>query len=161
MRRYAISAFVRGLVFALVFFGTEVRLDCLNWWWSPSVVSRLRLTVQQSAAIERDYQESLPARRRVSEEVFGLTRQIATRIEAGEYDDDSLVLTAKLARPESMERDIRRQMLERADCAPSPEQRQTLSRLAGEKRPGVSGLPLLGRSRAAEREPAAAQSPRP
>jgi Spy/CpxP family protein refolding chaperone len=129
-----ISTFVRGLVFVLVLAGTEARLECVRWWSSPTVVSALGLTAEQTVAIERLYQDSLPARRHASEELCGLTGQIASRIEAGEYDDESLHLTERLAKAQSAQRDARRQMLELAARALSPEQRETLSRLVGEKR---------------------------
>jgi hypothetical protein len=125
---------LRALVFVLVLAGTEARLGCLNWWWSPSVVSALRLTATQSMAIERLYQDSLPAQQHASEEVFGLTGQIAHRIDAGDYVDESLHLTERLAKAQSTEREVRRHMLELADRALSPEQRERLSRLVDEAR---------------------------
>jgi hypothetical protein len=125
---------LRGLVFILVLAITEARLECLNWWWSPSVVSALRLTATQSMAIERLYQDSLPAQQHASEEVFGLTGQIAHRIDAGDYDDESLHLTERLAKAQSTECEVRRHMLELAAHALSLEQRERLSRLLGEAR---------------------------
>jgi hypothetical protein len=127
------STFVRGVLIVLVLVGTEARLESVRWWCSPTVVSALRLTAEQSAAIDRLYQDSLPARRHGSEEVFGLTGQIAKRIEAGDYDDDTLRLTERLAKAQSAQRQVRRQMLELAAGALSPQQRETLSRLVGEK----------------------------
>ena len=74
-------------------------------------MSALRLTPEQAAAVERLYQASLPARRQASEERFGLTGRIAKRIEAGDDDDEPLHLTEKLAKAQSAQCDLRRQML--------------------------------------------------
>jgi hypothetical protein len=145
LSRYGPSTFARGLVFVLVLTGTEAHLDCLNWWWSPSVVSALRLTAEQSATIEREYQESLPARRRACEEVFSLTREIANRIDAGDYDDDLLHLTERLAKAESTEGEVRRRMLERANRALSPEQRVSLSQLLERRASVANAVPRLAK----------------
>ena len=131
--RARISTLVRGLLFTVVLVGTEARLESVRWWCSPTVVSALRLTAEQSAAIDRLYQDSLLAQRHGSEDVFGLTGQIAKRMEAGDYDDDTLRLTERLAKAQSAQREVRRQMLELAVGALSPQQRETLSRLVGEK----------------------------
>jgi hypothetical protein len=59
--------------------------------------------------------------------------QITKRIEAGNYDDELLHVTKETRKAQSAQREVPRQMLERVARAPSPQQRETLNRLVGEK----------------------------
>jgi hypothetical protein len=92
------------------------------------------MTQQQSAAIERVYVESLPARQRAVEEVIGLSEDIATRLHDGLYDDEQLQLTAKLAGALTKQRELRRRTFELSVQVLTPPQRDKLTRLIADKR---------------------------
>jgi hypothetical protein len=132
--RQQLARFTRVLVCAVVVVGTQTHLQSVRWWWSPPIVSALALTQQQSAALEKLYRESLPTRQHASEDVVGLTDDIATRLQDELYDDELLHLTAKLAGARLKQYDLQRAGIESAVHVLTPSQRDELTRLIVEKR---------------------------
>jgi hypothetical protein len=129
-----IALLAHGFVLLLILAGTQVHLQSVRWWWSPAVVSALHITPAQAAAIEREYENNLPAQRHASEEVAGTTGRVVDLIRAREYDDELLHTTEKLVRAYQMQGELQQKMLARAARALTPDQRQQLSRLVPEKR---------------------------
>jgi hypothetical protein len=132
--RKQIARFTRVFVCAVAVVGTQARLESVRWWWSPPIVSALALTQQQSAALEKLYRESLPTRQRASEDVVGLTDNIASRLQDELYDDELLHLTARLAGARLKQYDLQRAGIELAVHVLTPSQRAELTRLIVEKR---------------------------
>jgi len=87
-----------------------------------------------SIAIERLYEDSLPAQRHAGEEVVALTARVDTLIRFGLYNDELLHLTGELVKARSVQCELRRQMLERTARPLSPQQREKLTRFIAEKR---------------------------
>jgi hypothetical protein len=125
--RRPVARFTRVLVWTLIVVGTQVRLESVRWWWSPPIVSALAMTEQQSTAIERLYQESLPMRQHASEDETGLTDDIVKRLDDGLYDDELLHITERLAGAWVKQRDVRRQTFNRAVQVLTPRQRDKLT----------------------------------
>ena len=113
---------------------TQAHLVSARWWSSPTVVSALGITPDQSVTIERLSEDRLPARRNAGEEVIGLTARVAELIRADVYDDQLLHVTEQLLKARSVQWELHRQMLERTARALSPQQRKTLTRLVAERR---------------------------
>ena len=129
-----ISFLAQGLLLLLILAGTQEHLQSIRWWWSPTVVAALGITSEQAAAIERAYEDSLPAQRHASEEVIDATARVADLIRAQVYDDQLLHLTERLAQAHSTQSELHRKLLERAARALTPEQRRMLGRLDARKR---------------------------
>jgi len=85
-------------------------------------------------AIERLYEDSLPARRHAGEEAVALTARVETLIRFGLYDDELSHLTGEPVKARSVQWELRRQMLERTARPLSPQQRETLTGFIAEKR---------------------------
>lgn len=107
----------------------ETRLDCARWWCSPSIISALTLTQEQSAAIEQLYEDSLPTRQQTSESVMRLTVHASDLIYQRAYDGELLQTTGELARVRAEEADIRRRALERTERVLTQGQRLRLAQL--------------------------------
>jgi Spy/CpxP family protein refolding chaperone len=122
------------VVVLVIFASTQVHLQSVRWWWSPTVVAVLRITPEQSAAIERAYEDSLPAQRHASEDVIDTTGRVVDLIRAAVYDDQLLHMTEKLVNAYSSQDEVQQKMRERAAHALTLEQRQKLIRLIAQKR---------------------------
>ena len=127
--RRGIFILARGFVLAVVVAGTQVHLASARWWWSPTVVSALGITPEQSVAIERLSEDNLPARVHAGEEVIDLTARVGTLIRSDVYDDELLRLTEQLLKAYSVQWELHRQMLAPTTRALSPQQREKLTRL--------------------------------
>ena len=123
----------QSVVVLLIFASTQVRLQSVRWWWSPTVVAVLGITPEQSAAIERSYENSLPAQRHASEEVIDTTGRIVDLIRAQVYDEQLLHMTEKLVNAYSSQDEVQQKMREGAAHALTREQRQKLIRLIAQK----------------------------
>jgi hypothetical protein len=99
-----------------------------------TAVSALELTPRQAAAIERLYQESLPTRQHASEDVIGLTEDIATRLRDGRYDGELLHATERLAGARVTQCELRRHAFERSVQVLTARQRRVLTRLIAAQR---------------------------
>lgn len=129
------AIFLRGVVVVTVIAGSQAHLEPLRWWSSPKVVSAIGITPQQAIAIERLYEDSLPAWRHAGEDVVNLTGRVARLVRAGKYHDDALLrLTSELVRARSVQYELHRHMLERTALPLWPEQRARLVRIMAEKR---------------------------
>lgn len=134
-RRRRLAIFWRGVVVVTIVAGSQVRLEPVRWWSSPRVVSAIGITPQQAVAIERLYEDSLPAWRNAGEDVVDLTERVARLVRAGRYDDEGLLhLTGALVQARSVQYQLHRQMLERTARPLWPEQRATLARFMAEQR---------------------------
>ena len=85
-------------------------------------------------AVERLYQEALPARNRASEEVTYLDEELKYSKQWNGSDDELRRLTEELARARITECELRRQMLERIIEPLSEKQREQLSDLVRHNR---------------------------
>jgi LTXXQ motif family protein len=125
---------VRLLCVVVLMVCAQADVDSLRWWRSRALVNALALTATQSAAIDGFYEDTLPARRRASEETAAVRNRVADALRAGDYDDDVLRLTARLAEVDAQAGHVRRQMLRLAVAALTPVQRDKLTRLIASKR---------------------------
>ena len=129
-----IAMCVRGLIFMQILAGTEIDLQPVRWWRSPRVLSALQLTPPQSMVIEEFYQGGRAAQWHASEELCELTKQIDERIREGDYDNQLLRLTEKIAKTKSVQREQRRRLRQFANRVLSPRQLETLGTLATGRR---------------------------
>jgi hypothetical protein len=123
-----------GLLMILILAGAQVRLQPVRWWRSSTVVAALGITPEQATAIERAYEDSLPAQQHSSEEVIDATAPVAEQVRAQLFDEQLLRLTERLARAGSTQSELHWKLLERAAGALTPEQRRKLARVAAEDR---------------------------
>jgi hypothetical protein len=107
----------------------EAQLAPVRWWQSPRVVRALGLTSIQSDALDRVYQQSVPAGQTASLQVMQLTERIVEALRDRRYDDELLRTTAALVRARDEECELRRRALGRAVAALQPGQQRELSRL--------------------------------
>ena len=112
-----------------VLVSAPARLEPARWWWSPSIVSALAVTPEQSRAIERLYEDGLPARRSATEDVIGLTEKVARHLRDWAYDDELLKLTGQLVTARRDECDLRRRLLVLSAGPLSHGQREKLMQL--------------------------------
>lgn len=132
--RRRLDVLTRGVVLVTIVAATEARLEPVRWWSSPRVVSAIGITPQQAVAIERLYEDSLPAWRNAGEDVVNLTERVARLVRAGKYHDEPLLhLTSELVQARSIQCELHRQMLERTTRPLWPEQRTRLARFMAQK----------------------------
>jgi hypothetical protein len=112
----------------LLILGQE-HLVPVRWWRSSQVVAELGLTARQSDALDRAYQQLIPAGETASLNVMRLTELIAEAIRDGKYDDELLRASAALVRARDEECELRRQLFARGVAALQPGQQRRLSRL--------------------------------
>lgn len=114
---------------AILLILAEAQLAPVRWWQSPRVVRALGLTSIQSDALDRVYQQSVPAGQTASLQVMQLTERIVEALRDRRYDDELLRTTAALVRARDEECELRRRALGRAVAALQPGQQRELSRL--------------------------------
>jgi len=124
---------VRAFVIFLVLAYTQAMLESDRWWSSPSIVSALGISSEQSATIEQLYEQSLEARRHASEEVMELTGQITELILARVFDEQLLHLTEKLTKARYDQGELSRRMFDLAAQTLTPEQREMATHLSASK----------------------------
>ena len=112
----------------------QVRLEPSRWWRSPPIIGALQMTPEQSRAAQRVYEESQEARTRTAQEVMELTAHIIQLLRAGQYEGELLQLTERLARAQTSQCEMRRQLFVHTADALTPAQRRRLRDLVGEER---------------------------
>ena len=136
------SSPVRTLILALLVVCAEARLDPVRWWWSPGDAALVGLTPQQAMAVERLYQEDLPARNRASQEVTYLEDELKYSRQWDAADVSGNVLPRNLRRLGFVDCELRRRMLQRMSELLSEKQREHLSDLVRHNRVMESTCPM-------------------
>ena len=124
----------RALILAVLVVCAQARLEPVRWWWSPRDATLVGLTPQQAMAVERLYQEDLPARNRASQEVTYLEEELKYSRQWDASDDELIRLTEELANARLVDCELRLQMLQRMSELLSARQREQLTGLVSQNR---------------------------
>jgi LTXXQ motif family protein len=130
MPRAAIRAV---LIVAVVTVILEARVESTRWWWSPEVVTALRLSRAQSLQLDRAYESSLPMRRRLGEQIVALADRVQLLNDDDAPDEELMPATERLTRAQADRCALRTSLLSAVDVVLTPEQRATFRRLVARK----------------------------
>jgi Spy/CpxP family protein refolding chaperone len=105
--------------------------DSPPWWHSPSIRAQLALTPEQATRLDTIYRESLPARRRLREELTRLQNLMGRVLDDGRFDEEhSRAIVERVFEAEKQRNIARMMMLLRMHRVLTLEQRGRLERLS-------------------------------
>ena len=123
-----------ALIVAVLVVCAQTRLEPVRWWRSPRDAELVGLTPQQAMAIERLYQNDLPARNRASQEMTYLEGELTYSRQWDTANNRVRSLTEQLGRARLVDCLLRDHLLQRIDQLLSPRQREQLTGLVSQNR---------------------------
>lgn len=126
MRRTALRCL---LVLAALTVMLQARVESTRWWWTPDAVAALRLTPDQSRALDRLYEGTLPERRRLAERIVALADRVQQLNDSDAADTDLMPATERLVHAQEQRCELRVGFVAGAERILSPAQRRTFHRL--------------------------------
>lgn len=128
-------SFACVLVGVLLLTGSASGQQAVRWWTDPGARARLRLTTEQSSALDRIYQSLIPERIENADEVKKLTTQLDTLLQSPTATEGQVnALAARLGAAQARRNVTRTLILFRMRNVLTSKQREELKAMNDEQR---------------------------